>query len=62
MARAVAAAVRSPNVLVRDFALAYFEHVKTALTVETVLPLLDAEDEPVRRRAVALLARTARPP
>jgi hypothetical protein len=56
VARAVAAAVASANVLVRDFALGYFERVKSAQTVAAVLPLLDAEDEPVRRRAVGLLA------
>ena len=56
VARAVTNAVGSPNVLVRDFALGYFERVKSAQTVTAVLPLLDAEEEPVRRRAVALLA------
>lgn len=56
VARAVAAAVASPNVLVRDFALGYFEQVKSAAAVAAVLPLLDAEEEAVRRRAVALLA------
>ncbi|MBX3024492.1 hypothetical protein KF840_06235 [bacterium] len=56
VARAVAAAVASPNVLVRDFALGYFERVRSPQTVPAVLPLLDAEDEPVRQRAVALLA------
>jgi len=56
VARAVGDAVRSSNVLVRDFALSYFEHVKTPLAVERVLPVLDAEDEPVRQRAVAILA------
>ena len=56
VSRAVAAAVASANILVRDFALSYFEQVKSAQTVAAVLPLLDAEDEPVRRRAVALLA------
>jgi HEAT repeat protein len=55
VARAVAAAVRGANVLARDFALGYFEQVKTPLALEAVLPLLDAEDEPVRRRAVAIL-------
>lgn len=56
VARAVAGAVASPNVLVRDFALGYFERVRSAQTVPAVLPLLDAEDEPLRKRAVALLA------
>ena len=55
VARAVAAAVASPNVLVRDFALGYFERVKSPQTITAVSPLLDAEDEPVRRRAVGLL-------
>lgn len=55
-ARAVGTAVQSPNVLVRDFALGYFEQVKTPLAVEHVLPVLDAEDEPVRQRAVSILA------
>jgi HEAT repeat protein len=56
VADAAGAALGSSNVLVRDFALGYFEQVKTPLTVEYVLPLLDAEDEPVRRRAVSILA------
>ena len=56
IARAVGAAVASPNVLVRDFALGYFEQVRTPLAVDRVLPLLDAEDHPVRQRAVAILA------
>lgn len=56
VARAVAAAVASPNVLVRDFALGYLERVRSPHTIAAVSPLLDAEDEPVRRRAVALLA------
>jgi len=55
VARAAGEAVRNPNVLVRDFALGYFEHVKTPLALERVMPLLDAEDEPVRQRAVAIL-------
>lgn len=55
VAGAVATALRNPNVLLRDFALGYFEQVKTSRTVDAVLPLLDAEDEPVRRRAVAIL-------
>src|SRR5262245_9886677 len=56
VARAAAKAVASPNILLRDFGLGYFEQVKSSLTVEAVLPLLDAEDEPVRERAVAILA------
>ena len=44
VADAAGAALGSSNVLVRDFALGYFEQVKTPLTVEYVLPLLDAED------------------
>ena len=55
-ANAVAALVASANVLVRDFALGYFEQVKTPIAVEHVLPLLDAEDQPVRDRVVAILA------
>ena len=55
IATAVGEALRSTNVLVRDFALGYFEQVKTPRAVEHVLPLLDAEDEPVRKRAVAIL-------
>jgi HEAT repeat protein len=55
VATTVGEALRSANVLVRDFALGYFEHVKTPRAIEHVLPLLDAEDEPVRRRAVAIL-------
>ena len=55
VAKAVASAVGSANVLVRDFALGYLEQVKPPQTIAAVTPLLDAEDEPVRRRAVALL-------
>lgn len=55
VARAVGGAVASPNMLVRDFALGYFEQVKSPLALEHVVPLLDAEDEPVRQRAVAIL-------
>jgi hypothetical protein len=55
-ARTVGAAIRSPNVLVRDFALGYFERVKTPQAIEHVLPLLDAEEEPVRQRARGILA------
>lgn len=56
VARAAGAALESKNVLVRDFALGYFEQVKTPRALELILPLLDAEDEHVRRRAVAILA------
>lgn len=55
-ARAVGSLVQSPNVLVRDFALGYFEHVKTAVAIDAVLPLLDAEEQAVRDRCVAMLA------
>jgi hypothetical protein len=53
--RAVAGALSSPNVLVRDFALGYCERVRTPQIIPAVLPLLDAEDEAVRQRAVAIL-------
>ncbi len=53
--RAVAGALSSPNVLVRDFALGYCERVRSPHTIPAVLALLDAEDEAVRRRAVAIL-------
>ena len=56
VAQTVVTALQSPNVLVRDFALGYFERVKVAEAIEAVLPLLDADDEPLRRRAVAILA------
>ena len=56
VAKAAAAALQSANVLVRDFALTYFEQVKTPLAVERLLPLLDAEDEHVRRRVLDMLA------
>ena len=56
VARLVGDALASSNVLVRDFALGYFEQVRTPLAVAHLLPLFDAEDEPVRRRAVAILA------
>ena len=56
VAAAIAEAIKSPNLLVRDFALAYFERVKVGDAIDAVLPLLDAEDEAVRRRAVTILA------
>jgi HEAT repeat protein len=56
VAHAVGQAVASPNILVRDFALGYFEQVKTPQAIAHVVPLLDAEEEPVRRRAVAILS------
>ena len=56
VAATVGEALASPNVLVRDFALGYFERAKTPRAIEHVLPLLDAEDEAVRKRAVAILA------
>lgn len=55
VANTVGEALRSPNVLLRDFALGYFERVKTPRAIEHVLPVLDAEDEAVRQRAVAIL-------
>lgn len=61
VARAVTAALASPNVVVRDFALGYFEQVRTAQTIDAMLPLLDAEDDGVRRRAVAVLAAAGAP-
>jgi hypothetical protein len=56
VAAAVVDASKSANILVRDFALAYFERVKVADAIEATLPLLDADDDAVRRRAVAILA------
>jgi HEAT repeat protein len=56
VARAVRKAIESPNVVVRDFALGYFEAVRPPGGIEAVLPLLDSEDDALRERAVAILS------
>lgn len=52
---AVGAALSSKNVLVRDFAVGYFEHVRPSEPIDFVLPLLDAHEDSVRARAVGIL-------
>ena len=53
--KAVGEALNSPNVVVRDFAVGYFERVKPRDGISHLLPLLDAHEEPVRTRVVAIL-------
>ncbi len=54
--RAVEALLQSPNVVVRDFALGYFEQVRPAAGVAALTPLLDTPEDPQRQRVVAILA------
>jgi hypothetical protein len=51
----VAALLAAPNVVVRDFALGYFEAVRPADGLAPLLPLLDSEDDAQRRRVVKIL-------
>jgi len=54
---AVGTALGSPNVVVRDFAIGYFERVHPAEGLAHLLPLLDAQEDDVRRRTVGILER-----
>jgi HEAT repeat protein len=54
--RSVTRALESSNVVVRDFALGYFEAARPKDGLAALLPLLDVEDDAVRRRAVDILA------
>jgi hypothetical protein len=55
VAEAVGNALRSPNVVVRDFALGYFERVRPRDGIPSLLPLLDAQEDAVRARIVGIL-------
>ena len=45
------------NVVVRDFAVGYFERVRPPDGIARLLPMLDTEDDALRRRVVDILAR-----
>jgi len=53
--RVIGDALGSRNVVVRDFALGYFEQVQPREGVAYLTPLLDVEDDVVRRRVVTIL-------
>jgi hypothetical protein len=53
--QAVGKALNSPNVVVRDFAIGYFERVRPREGVAFLLPLLDAQEDAVRARVVTIL-------
>lgn len=55
--KAVGDALEAKNVVVRDFALGYLEQAQPRDGLGYLTPLLDAEEDPVRRRVVSLLAR-----
>jgi hypothetical protein len=52
----VGAAIEAKNAIVRDFAVGYFEQVRPKEGLGYLVPLLDSEDEALRRRAIAILA------
>src|SRR5947209_2514517 len=54
--RAVGAALNGKNAVVRDFAVGYFEQVRPRDGVSFLVPLLDADDDALRQRVVAILA------
>lgn len=54
---AVGAALGGNNAVVRDFAIGYIEQVRPRHGLPYLLPFLDNEDEALRQRAVAILAR-----
>lgn len=54
---AVGEALHARNVVVRDFALGYFEQVQPRDGVAHLTPLLDVEDDAVRQRVVTILGR-----
>lgn len=54
--KAVGEALHAKNVVVRDFAVGYFERVLPRDGLGHLVPLLDSEDDAVRRRTVAILA------
>ncbi len=54
--RVVGETLASRNVVVRDFAVGYFEQVRPKDGATYLLPLLDTEDDALRHRIVAILA------
>lgn len=52
----VGAALGAKNVVVRDFAVGYFEQVRPRDGVASLVPLLDSEDDALRQRVAAILA------
>jgi hypothetical protein len=54
--RAVGRLLGGKNVVVRDFAVGYFEGVRPKEGIGHLLPLLDVEDDALRQRVVAVLA------
>jgi HEAT repeat protein len=59
--RAVAEALKGPNVVARDFAIGYFERVRPSDGICCLTPLLDAHEDAVRSRVVAILAEYGAP-
>jgi len=53
--RTVGDTLTAKNVVVRDFAVGYFEQVRPRDGVPFLVPLLDADDEPLRQRVVNIL-------
>ena len=51
----VGGALASPNIVVRDFAIGYFERVRPRGGLIYLLPLLDAPEDLIRTRIVTLL-------
>jgi len=54
--RSVGEALNAKNVVVRDFAVGYFEQVRPREGVALLVPLLDTDDDGLRQRIVAILA------
>lgn len=54
--RVLGETLNSKNVVVRDFALGYFEKVRPRDGVPHLVPLLDSPDDPIRQRVAATLA------
>jgi hypothetical protein len=54
--RAVGESLTARNAVVRDFAVGYFEQVRPRDGLDYLLPLLDSEDETLRKRTVGILA------
>jgi HEAT repeat protein len=54
--RTIGELLGSKNVVVRDFAVGYFEQVRPPDAVAHLIPLLDSQDEALRQRVVAILA------
>ena len=55
--RAVGDALHGKNAIVRDFAVGYFEQVRPPDGTAHMTPLLDSQEDALRQRVVAILAR-----